>query len=93
MSKVYFEIIHEGLGEQRFGGRCLEVECKPYEVNSVRRSMQDAIDAWKKDARNADRLDQFGNACEDFSVDEFLSIIPADFHAKMTEVPIRSAFI
>lgn len=93
MSKVYFEIIHDGLGEQRFDGRCLEVECRPDEVSSVRRRMQDAIDAWKEDDRNADKLDQFGNAKEDLTVEEFLAIIPADFHARMTDVPIRSAFV
>jgi hypothetical protein len=93
MSKVYFEIIHDGRGEQRFDGRCLEIECRPHEVAAARRRIQDAIDAWKADSANVDKLDQHGNAKDDLTVEEFLAIIPTEFHATMTDVPIRSAFI
>lgn len=93
MSKVYFEIVHDGRGEQRFDGRCLEVECPIAEVAGMRQRIQDAIDAWKRDEANADRLDQFGDAAMDFTVDELLAILPPDINAKMTDVPVCSAFI
>lgn len=93
MCKVYFEIIHEGLGEQRFDGKCLEIECEPKEVPLMRERIQAAIDAWKHNERNANRLDEYGSAKSDFSPEELLAILPPGIHARIGESRIRSAFV
>lgn len=93
MSKVYFEIIHEGTGEQRFGGKCLIVERHGKDVTELHQEIQACLDAWVKDEKNRDMLDEHGNAKPDLTVDEFLAILPSDLHAEMIDTPIRSAFV
>ena len=93
MHKVYFEIIHDGTGEQRFDGKCLVVESYDKDATELRQEIQACLDAWVKDEKNKDRIDQFGDAKDDLTAEEFLGILPPHLHAKMVDTPIRSAFI
>lgn len=93
MGRVYFEIIHDGTGEQRFGGKCLLVERHGKSVSELREELQSYLDAWVSNDVNSSRLDQFGDAKDDLTVEEFLSIIPSHLNARMIDTPVRSVFI